>query len=172
MPWVCGQGAPRASLSVRTLDSGTCFYRDAKGSDQSQGPLCGPVLRGGGTQPARFWVLGADPNLFLSKTRKLLGTLAQCSQQGLNPPFLSPTPNVRPATPAGKRPTAALRLVPAFPASRSRAWLSPRWDTWPGSRKTLTQSGAQSKRDPRSRFPEVPLSQPRGRARSCWQNSE
>lgn len=71
MSWVCGQGAPRASLSVRTLDSGTSFYRDAKGSDQSQGPLCGPVLRGGGTHPARFWVLGADPNPLLVQNEKV-----------------------------------------------------------------------------------------------------
>ena len=71
MSWVCRQGAPRASLSVRTLDSGTCFHREAKGSDQSQGPLCGPVLRGGGTHPARFWVLGADPHPLLVPNEKV-----------------------------------------------------------------------------------------------------
>lgn len=166
-----GRALPEPPV-VRTLDSGTCFYRDAKGSDQSQGPLCSPVLRGGGMHPPDSGCWEPIPILFLSQTRKLLGTLAQCSQQGRNSPFLSPKPSFWPAAPAGKRPTAALRLVPAFPASRTRAWLSPRWDTWPGSCKTLTQSGAQSQRDPRPRFPEVPLPQPRGRARSSWRNSE
>lgn len=95
----------------------------------SQGPLCGPVLRGGGMHPPDSGWWEPIPILFLSQTRKFLGTLAQCSQQGPNSPFLSPTPSFCPAAPAGKRPTAALRLAPAFPASRTRAWLSPRWDT-------------------------------------------
>lgn len=55
---------------VRTLDSGTCFYRDAKGSDQSRSPLrpCAPRRR---DAPARFWVVGTDPNPLLVPNEKV-----------------------------------------------------------------------------------------------------
>lgn len=140
MSWVCRRGAPRASLSVRTLDSGTCFHREAKGRDQSQGPLCGPVLRGGGTHPAKFWVLGPDPHPLLVPNEKVtwdarsvLAAGAELSVPQPNAQLLprgasreashcrspSPRPSQRPAPEPGCLPAGTLSRAPAKHSPRA-----------------------------------------------------
>lgn len=162
MSWALDRlGAGRALPSLpwsEPPDSGTCFYRDAKGSDQSQGPPGQPCAPGGGGCTRQTWVLGADPNPLLVPNEKVIRTLAQCSQQGRNsPPAQSPASSS--AAPAGEASHCRFLRFQSRPSQRP----APEPGCLPLGhlagllQNTHPERGSEPAGLFRPRFPEVPL---------------
>lgn len=146
-------------LSQNHKDAWHLFLPDAKGSDHSR-PLCGPVLRGGGMHPPDSGVGSRSQSLFLSQTESYLGRSLSAHSRG----GTLCSSAQRPASGPRRRPeasTAALRLVPAFPASRTEPGCLPAGTLGRAPVKNTHPERGSNPAGPSASFPRSSSPQPR-----------